>query len=301
MSIFCIGQSAYDITVPIDRPLIENQKYRVETFKECGGGPALNAACLCAMWGAKTQLVSRIGKDKYGNKLKALLREYGVGTDYLIPDEEIETPYSLIVSRAENASRTIFNFPGVKADIQYTVPKEKADVILSDGHEPDITLKMLKENTNAVSVADAGTLREGTFRVAQKVDYLVCSEDFAEQYTGKTMNLKDWKACQEIFAQIEAINQKIAVITLGERGLLYRNEEGEICRLPACQVQAVDTSGAGDIFHGAFAYGLYKKFPLLENLKQSSVTSALSVQKIGSQAAIPSLKEVIRARKGNKF
>ena len=114
------------------------------------------------------------------------------------------------------------------------------------------------------------------------------------------MNLKDWKACQEIFAQIEAINQKIAVITLGERGLLYRNEEGEICRLPACQVQAVDTSGAGDIFHGAFAYGLYKKFPLLENLKQSSVTSALSVQKIGSQAAIPTLEEVRRAGRGEK-
>lgn len=49
MSIFCIGQSAYDITVPIDRLLMENQKYRVETFKECGGGSALNAACLCAV------------------------------------------------------------------------------------------------------------------------------------------------------------------------------------------------------------------------------------------------------------
>ena len=50
-SIFCIGQSAYDITIPLDGAICENQKYRVTQKEECGGGPAFNAAYLCAMWG----------------------------------------------------------------------------------------------------------------------------------------------------------------------------------------------------------------------------------------------------------
>ena len=52
-SIFCIGQSAYDITIPLDGAICENQKYRVTQKEECGGGPAFNAAYLCAMWGEK--------------------------------------------------------------------------------------------------------------------------------------------------------------------------------------------------------------------------------------------------------
>ena len=60
-SIFCIGQSAYDITIPLDGAICENQKYRVTQKEECGGGPAFNAAYLCAMWGEKVELISRIG------------------------------------------------------------------------------------------------------------------------------------------------------------------------------------------------------------------------------------------------
>lgn len=292
MGIFCIGQSAYDITVPLKEPLIENQKYRVTDFQECAGGPALNAACLCASWGADTQLISRIGKDRYGRKLREILRESGVGMWYLIPDEEITTPHSLILTRPENGNRTIFNFPGEKEEVEYHIPAENADVILSDGHEPDITLEMLEKNTAAVSVVDAGTLRESTFAVAQKVDYLICSEDFARQYTDKKIDLENKEEYQEIFQKIERINQKHTIITLGERGVLYRKEDGEISHFPAYPVRAVDTSGAGDIFHGAFAYGLYRQFSLEENIRQSSMAAAISVQRRGSQLSIPTREEV---------
>ena len=57
-SIFCIGQSAYDITIPLDGAICENQKYRVTQKEECGGGPAFNAAYLCAMWGEKVELIT---------------------------------------------------------------------------------------------------------------------------------------------------------------------------------------------------------------------------------------------------
>ena len=289
--IFCIGQSAYDITIPLSGPIVENQKYRVEEKIECGGGPAFNAACLCGIWGADVCLISRLGQDEYGKKLHQTAEECGINVKYLIPDPDLETPHSYIFSNKINGSRTLFNFPGNPGKVDYRFPEEDVSVILSDGHEPEITLGAVQKYPHAFSLVDAGTCRESTLLVAEKVDYLVCSEDFACQYTGKKIDLDDWETCREIFHEIEQINGKYAVITLGEKGLLYRTC-GEMRRLPAYPAKAVDTTGAGDIFHGAFAYGLWKGMQLIDILKFSSMASSLSVRRAGSQTSIPKLPEV---------
>lgn len=289
--IFCIGQSAYDITVPLSEPIIENQKYRITEKLECGGGPAFNSACLCGLWGADVSLISRIGEDGYGRKLWQIAEKCGVDLGHLIPDHEIETPHSFIFANRSNGSRTLFNFPGVQKDIVYQLPEEEVSVILSDGHEPKISLAAIEKYSMALSVVDAGTCRESTLEVAKASDYLVCSEDFARQYTGKTIDLQDWNNCEKIFREVEKINGKYVVITLGERGLLYRIC-GEMRHLPAYPAQAKDTTGAGDIFHGAFAYGLWKELPLVDILKLSSMAASLSVRKLGSQTSIPALMDV---------
>lgn len=292
MSILCIGQAVYDISFTLDTPLQENQKYRIEQTTECGGGPACNAACLCALWGAETHLIAKVGMDAYGNALRRSLHAFHVGSDYLMTDADIRTPYSLIAVNAQSGSRTIFNLPGKPLHCTSRLPAGRVDVILSDGHEPDITLQALRAYPDACSVVDAGTLRKSTFTVCQKVDYLVCSEAFACQYTRKNITLHNQEEDESIFRQIESINHKHAVITLGERGLLYRDADGKLRHLPAYPVRAIDTSGAGDVFHGAFAYGLYRHMPLEANLRQSAMAAALSVQREGSQTAIPCFEEV---------
>ena len=147
-------------------------------------------------------------------------------------DDEIETPHSYIFSNQENGSRTLFNFPGEKKDVEYTYPDEEVSVILSDGHEPEISVEAIHHYKSAISIVDAGTCRESTMQVAKEVDYLVCSEDFARQYTGKTINLNDPKKACEIFEEVEQINHKHAVVTLGEKGLLYRRD-GKITLMPS--------------------------------------------------------------------
>lgn len=82
------------------------------------------------------------------------------------------------------------------------------------------------------------------------------------------------------------------MVTLGERGLIYE-EEGNVKSLDSYKVKAVDTTGAGDIFHGAFAYGLLENYPLIENLKLASKTSAISVQTLGGRQSIPHKDEVL--------
>ena len=115
-SIFCIGQSAYDITIPLDGAICENQKYRVTQKEECGGGPAFNAAYLCAMWGEKVELISRIGNDTYGKRLLEIAAQAGIGTNYLIKDDEIETPHSYIFSNQENERDLLYGFYKGKVD-----------------------------------------------------------------------------------------------------------------------------------------------------------------------------------------
>ena len=246
MSIFCVGQSAYDITIPLEEPLVENRKYRITRRHECGGGPAFNAACLCAMWGGFVHLISRIGEDPYGEALKEILRSVNVRMDYLIPDREMETPYSMIIAGKESGSRTLFNFPGCRGEVEYPVPAECPKVILTDGHEDKISLELMRAFPDAVSVIDAGTFRDSTYAVAREVDYLVCSEDFARQYTGRQIDLSDWSACGEIFRKVEMINQKHSDHS-GRPGAFVSGGRRNI-------VSSSGISGSGSGFHRSGRY-----------------------------------------------
>jgi sugar/nucleoside kinase (ribokinase family) len=111
MSIFCVGQAAYDITARVDEDIIPDQKYRLTTHTECPGAPALNGACVCGKWGASSYLVARIGEDAYGTMIKEQVRSCGVNLDYLLDAPGVSTSFSFIVANGKTGTRTIFNFP----------------------------------------------------------------------------------------------------------------------------------------------------------------------------------------------
>ena len=103
----------------------------------------------------------------------------------------------------------------------------------------------------------------------------------------RTVNDELREACRAI----REMGAKCVVVTLGERGLVYFDGEtfGE---LPAFEVEVVDTTGAGDVFHGAFCYGLAQGFPLQENLRFAAAAAALKCRRIGGRAGIPRRAEV---------
>lgn len=294
MCILCIGQAAYDITFPIDEPIVENQKYRIMEKTECLGGPAGNAAYLCAKWGADTVLQARIGDDIYGHKILSILTSVHADTSCMHVDPQFETSISGIIANRRNGHRTIFNCPGIVEPLNFKMPKQPVDVILVDGHEPEASDKALKQYPHARAVIDAGTLREPTKELAKQVDYFICSQDFAYQYTGiyaQTSEPENWPV---IFAKLHELNQKHIAVTLGDAGLLYEDEHG-IHAMRAYPAKAVDTCGAGDIFHGAFTYCLANGYAFADALTISSMTSAISVESYGSQLSIPD-KETVNDR-----
>ena len=298
VEVLAIGHSAYDYSVFVDGFPRENSKLEIRTMAEGGGGPAANAAYLLSRWGVDCSFAGLLGDDFYGERIR---REFeSVGTDLALAEtcSEYATPLSIIMVNTRNGSRTIVNRKAGSNALRLN-PSQliglSPEVLLFDGHELEASLIALESFPDAVSILDAGSLRSGIRELAGKVSDLVASERFALQASGLP-DLASENNQQECLRRLQAMARPRAsvVVTLGERGLIY-DAEGTCRRLPAYPAKAVDTTGAGDVFHGAFAYGMLRKVPLDETLKLASMAAALSVRERGGRQSIPSLDAVRKA------
>jgi sugar/nucleoside kinase (ribokinase family) len=297
MDVLCVGHAAWDISVFLSDFPAENSKSEVRTLIECGGGPAANAACLLSRWGAGCALAATIGTDDHGDRMA---QELGAaGTDLALAQRGAAqpTPVSVILVNERNGSRTIVNrkapaagAPLRIAAVPWTPPPR---VLLFDGHELAASLDALRLFPQARTILDAGSVREGTRELARRVDHLVCAENFACEISG-VPDLATPAHRSAALGALYQLNGKPVVITLGERGLLHgTGAEAEL--LPARSVRALDTTGAGDIFHGAFAYGVLTGLSWLATLRLAMAAAALSVTVRGGRTSIPALAQVQEA------
>lgn len=292
MKAVCVGHSTYDITFPMDEYPTENVKYRIPEKIECGGGPASNGAYLLAKWGMDTTMVSAIGKDYYGDKIIAEFQKIGADTSYMEQIEGYMTTNSYIVSNKSNGSRTILSSKDSPIRKLNRTIDLVADVILIDGEHPESAHEVLDHNPNAISVLDAGRLNDDTKALGKKVTYLVCSHEFAEEFSGmKTADL-DIDGLAIIHKTLQDYFQTNIIITLEAKGS-FTIIDGEYQIVPSKRVRAVDSTGAGDIFHGAFTYFIASHYSLRDAIYYASITSAISVTRIGSRLSIPTLSEVL--------
>ena len=158
-------------------------------------------------------------------------------------------------------------------------------VILFDGHEPDISMPLVKEaqKRGVTTILDAGSVHRGTKELISLVDYLVCSENFAVDFTGETDEKQAVKKLSEYSDNV--------IMTIGEKGLVWKSKSSE-GDLPAFKIDVVDTTGAGDIFHGAFAACIASDEAWDYTLRFSSAAAALCCTKMSARGGIPIRKEV---------
>lgn len=292
MKIVCIGHSTYDITLPVDKFPEENKKLRIKERIECGGGPASNAACLLAKWGMDTSIVSIIGNDYYGSLIKDDYIKLGINIDNLEVRDNRTTSSSYIIANKETGTRTIITYkepPIRKLSKEVNI---EADVILIDGEHPETALEVLENNPNAISVLDAGRVSDDTKKLGKLVKYCICSKDFAEEFTNKNIDINDKENLINIHKELEEYFNNTVVITLEDKGS-FTKTDNEYVIIPSIKVKALDSTGAGDIYHGAFTYFIANNYSLKDALRLSNITGAISVTRIGSRNSIPTLNEVI--------
>ena len=309
----CIGTAAFDVFLTVDGFPQENRKYELQDSREEGGGPAANAACLLARWGVSAALACVLGDDLFGSKIIQELRAAGADLSLTEVRPGYRTALSVILVNSEGGSRTILNRlePGEPLRLDAAAAQAaNPRVLLFDGHQPEASMQALAMFPQAVSVLDAGSRRRGTELLAPRVDYLVASEAFGLAMSG-VRDLDSPEGQRECLRRLreqargEPCGRELAgpepagtaagrgqvAVTLGERGVIFL-EHGRLRRLPAEEVRVMDTTAAGDVFHGAFVYGLLSGLDFPEALAFSNRAAGLSVTRPGGRSSIPHLREL---------
>jgi sulfofructose kinase len=277
LDVICVGHASYDHVFSVPHHPAADEKLFADTLVGCGGGPAANAAVTVARLGLKAGLAGYLGRDVHGQLHEAELRAEGVDTRYVVRGDA-PTPVSVVLVKPDG-TRTLVCYKGGTAKLdgtQLDLSGLTAKVALFDGHEPDVSELLLRGPQ--VTVLDAGSLHAGTEALMFCVDHLVCSEKFASQWLGESR--------PELALGQLAERAPVVVITLGQRGLIWRRG-GESGALPAFPVNAVDTTGAGDAFHGAYAAALALELPWLDTLRFASAAGAACCEKLGARPGMP--------------
>lgn len=292
MKVLVIGHSSYDISCPVEKYPEENTKHRINKSFTCGGGPAGNAAYLLGKWGVETYYSGVVGADDFGSKIKKEFESIGVNTEYLETNYECPTSVSFILINEQTGSRTLFNIADQRPALKKYEYSMDPDIILLDGHEYNASLYALNKYRDKISVIDAGRITPELLELCKYCKYIVTSKGFAETVAKMKIDYANPNTLVQVYSAVKNKYPKSEiVITLEDKGALYA-VNNEIKIMPGIKITPKDTTGAGDIFHGAFTFALSKGFDLEKCVRYANITAGLSVKNIGARLSIPSYNEV---------
>ncbi len=286
LDVLCIGHAAWDITMAVEHHPDPDEKTSAGAMVSGGGGPAANAAVAVARLGGRSAFAGYLGSDMYGQLHINGLQAEGVNTGYVVRGDAA-SPVSVILAKPDGA-RTVINHkqgaPWLTPD-QTDLSGLQARAILFDGHEPLISLPLARQaRANGIPlILDAGSVHRGTRELAPVVDYLVASKPFALDFTGKY-------EAQDALQRLADVSPNVA-ITLGENGLIWAQGKKHSAQA-AFSVPVVDSTGAGDAFHGAFALAVAQGMAWGDALRFASAASALCCTRLGARNGIPYRKDV---------
>ncbi len=294
-----LGQCCIDYLGTVENYPDINNKEEVNNFTIQGGGPVATALVTLSRLGASTSFIGKISDDYFGDLIKDSLRSEFVHIDNIVVERDKRSQFAFIVIEKESGKRTVLwsratVTPLGSDEINVDVIKS-AKALLLDGLEKGCSVAAAEYAREAgiTVVVDAGSMRDSTLALINLSDYFIASEDFTKQFS----STNDPKA---VAIELLRLGAKTVIVTLGEKGSICVTPEKYFCQL-AFKVNAVDTTGCGDVFHGAFIFGLLQKWNLNEIMQFASATAALKCRKIGGRTAIPDLRDVEEFMENNNL
>jgi ribokinase len=283
-----LGYCCLDHLCLLPRIPLDDKTEIIESLIQ-GGGPAATAVCAAARLGAKTAFIGAVGDDGRGAQILDGLRREGTDSSGVV-----------IRSGAESAAAFCWTEqPTGKRSIAWTRGKAKAPqpdeidmgiiensrFLHLDGHLTEAAI-FAAEKARGIGVTvslDAGTVLPGIERLLELSDIVIASEKFTEKFLGEKDPVR---ASEKLFGK----NTKFAGVTAGSQGS-FGFDGKHSYSVPAFKVDVVDTTGAGDVFHGAFVFRRSKGADWPDCMRFASAVSALKCGKFGGRTGIPSEKE----------
>lgn len=288
-----IGACVMDTLITVPNYPKEDTKLRAESSKVAGGGPTATGLVAAQKLGEHTAYIGVLSDDNGGVFLRGDFEKYGVCTDYVDVKSGYRSFTSTIWLAKDTATRTCVFDKGNLPSLQLTESQKQAivesDILMVDGNDMDAAenaCRIARANNTKV-LYDCGGLYEGVERLLKFTDVMIPSEEFALGHTGCD-NVSD--AAKRLY---ELYHPEVVVITCGkEGGLIY--DGATSVSYPAFVVEAVDTNGSGDVFHGAFAAAMVKGYSYMDCCLFASATSAIKCTGIGARESVPDEKSVYK-------
>jgi sulfofructose kinase len=287
-----IGCAAVDDCIYISGLPPTDGKVRVLARSRDFGGIAATALAAAARLGASCRFAGLLGDDPDSIAVVRDLRRAGVVVSRTTRSHDARPIRSTIVTSVDQATRAIYFEDSFVAGADPAIPEttiRRARVLLVDGYgiEGSLRASQIARNAGIPIVADFEVLdNAGLPQLLELVDHLILSANFAGNLTGAVQPADSLRALWN-----DA--RKLVAITDGASGCwVMTSDNPELVRVPAYEVIPLDTTGCGDVFHGAYAAALAFGYPLLGAIGFANIAAALKATRKGTRQALPTRAEV---------
>ncbi len=285
--VFGIGQCSLDYIGRIERFPLPDTKCEFQDLTIQGGGPVATALVALSRWGVSCAFAGVVGNDLFGDTIRTELVAERIDLSGLMTRAQAASQFAFIAAERQDGRRTIFWQRPTGAPLQ---PEElqlpllrQCSALHTDGLFAEATLAACHEarRVGIPVFVDAGSWREGMPEIARTSDYFIASEACG-------LAISEGGRPQEACRRILEFGVHVAAITLGKRGYVALTSGGQCIEKPAYVVDAIDTTGCGDVFHAGFLYGILKGFSTEKSLDLAAWSAAQVSLKLGGRAGIPS-------------
>lgn len=286
-----IGLNATDTLLTVAQFPAYAGKTRILEETLSPGGQIASALVACARLGLRVKYIGTMGDDERGRVQMESLRSTGIDLAHVQGRRGCPNQSAYIIVDRSTGERTVFwhRDDSLRLEPQEIDPEQiaRARLLLIDGHDTAAVARAAEiARAYAIPVVvDVDTIYAGFEHVLPNTDYLVGSSEFPSAFTGERDPFVALERLQEHFGM------RVTAMTLGAHGALAR-WNGKYVYSPAFVVNCVDTTGAGDVFHGAFCYAVLQGMPLAEALEFSNAMAALNCTATGARGGIARLDEV---------
>ncbi|MBT2758066.1 ribokinase [Mesobacillus foraminis] len=290
-----IGSLNYDLLLKQERLPKKGETFTADDLIQGPGGKGANQAAQCAKLGLSTSMIGKVGEDRFGDALIGSLQAFGVNVDYIgkkgttgmgivnvLPDGDYHSTLlrgaNYLVTK-EDIDRSLEVITGCQYILlQQEIPQSIVEYIIEKTR--DAQCQIVLNNAPARDVSETSLAA---------VDILVVNETEAEFMTG--CKVTSVESANEVAQNLVKKVKNTVIVTLGALGVVVATREESIYT-PANKVEAVDATGAGDSFIGAFVFGLIEGYTLQKAIDLATSASSITVSRAGGSESFPTLREL---------
>jgi ribokinase len=301
--IIVVGSLNMDLVIKTERMPRPGETIPGHSFQTIPGGKGANQAVAAARLGAQVAMLGRVGDDDFGPALTENLASHGVDASHVGIDNEAATGIALIIVDQDGENSIVVAgganlrlsppdadalenlLPGAKLLLlQFEVPLQTSERAMAIAAQHGVKV-----------ILNPAPARAVTPQLLAQADYVVPNETEASLLTG--IEVADLASAERAARRLLGYGVPVVIVTLGEKGALVVTGD-QAFHVPARQVEAIDTTAAGDAFIGGLAVALTRDFPLEEAVRYATCSGALAATRFGAQTSLPSAEEVHSFYKG---